>query len=106
VKLLTETGQITEETQFESHSLTYTVKRVKSLDGMMATFANDKIVLHVSETQLENWYHNEVVGFENTQKLSNGNVLALLLEKDFACLDNRIEDQTDNYPNPKAIPKP
>jgi hypothetical protein len=25
-----------------------------------------------------------------------------LLEKDFACLDNTLEDQSDNYPNPKA----
>jgi hypothetical protein len=23
------------------------------------------------------------------------------LEKDFTCLENRAEDQSDNYPNPK-----
>jgi len=26
--------------------------------------------------------------------------LHLLLEKDFVCLDNTAEDQSDNYPNP------
>jgi hypothetical protein len=26
----------------------------------------------------------------------------LLVEKDFVCLDNTIEDQSDNYPNPLA----
>ena len=34
--------------------------------------------------------------------LGDGNELYLLLEKDFQCLDNSIEDQTDNYENPLA----
>ena len=28
--------------------------------------------------------------------------LYILIEKDFKCLDNTIEDQSDNYPNPLA----
>ena len=102
VKSLTETGSIVEKTQFESQSLIYAVKKVEEQNEMTAIFAEGKIILNVPKAQLENWYSNEIVGFKNTQKLLNGNILSLLLEKDFACLDNRIEDQTDNYPNPKA----
>jgi hypothetical protein len=29
--------------------------------------------------------------------------LQLLVEKDFTCLDNVDEDQSDNYPNPLAL---
>jgi hypothetical protein len=29
--------------------------------------------------------------------------LFLLIEKDFVCLDNTFEDQSDNYPNPNAV---
>ena len=35
--------------------------------------------------------------FEN-----NHGTLHLLIEKDFICLDNVTEDQSDNYPNPLA----
>lgn len=105
VKTLTETSSIEEQTLFESHSFIYAVKMVEEQNEMTAIFANDKIILNVPKAQLENWYSNEIVGFENIQKLSNGSRLSLLLEKDFTCLDNRIEDQTDNYPNPKATAK-
>ena len=37
------------------------------------------------------------VGFEGKQ-----GDLVLLVEKDFTCLDNAEEDQSDNYPNPLA----
>ena len=41
-------------------------------------------------------------GFQHKQALSNGKELFLLVEKDFVCLDNTFEDQSDNYPNPNA----
>jgi hypothetical protein len=39
----------------------------------------------------------ERIGFEN-----NYGGLFLLVEKDFTCLDEVAEDQSDNYPNPLA----
>jgi hypothetical protein len=47
------------------------------------------------ELMAKNWATTEKVGFEET----NG-PLYLLVEKDFKCLDNVAEDQSDNYPNP------
>jgi hypothetical protein len=41
------------------------------------------------------WVATEKVGFESTD-----NELYLLIEKDFKCLDDVAEDQSDNYPNP------
>lgn len=41
------------------------------------------------------------VGFYHTQTLDDGQKLNLTLEKDFVCLDERSEDQSDNYPNPR-----
>jgi hypothetical protein len=48
----------------------------------------------------EEWTSTDQVGFEN-----NGGQLYLLIEKDFKCLDNVAEDQSDNYPNPLALNK-
>jgi hypothetical protein len=38
------------------------------------------------------------IGFEEA-----GGDIYLLVEKDFTCLENVEEDQTDNYPNPLAF---
>ncbi|MFT5833421.1 MAG: hypothetical protein ACI97N_001048, partial [Cognaticolwellia sp.] len=46
---------------------------------------------------------NNQVGFKYEMPLENGEILSLLLEKDFVCLDERGEDESDNYPNPKAM---
>ncbi len=47
------------------------------------------------ELMANEWSNSEQVGFEY-----NKNGLYLLVEKDFKCLDNVAEDQSDNYPNP------
>ena len=49
------------------------------------------------------WHDEERVGFENTVEVAPGILLTLLLEKDFACLDDSREDQSDNFPNPNAV---
>jgi hypothetical protein len=36
-------------------------------------------------------------------EIGNDKYLFLLVEKDFVCLDNTVEDQSDNYPNPNAV---
>ena len=46
---------------------------------------------------LAEWADTDRVGFEN-----KANNFYLLVEKDFKCLDNVEEDQSDNYPNPLA----
>ena len=44
------------------------------------------------------WASTDRVGYE-----SNHNQMYLLIEKDFKCLDNVAEDQSDNYPNPLSL---
>ena len=49
----------------------------------------------------ESWTTDAVIGHSNEVDSNDKNALSLLVEKDFTCLDNTIEDQSDNYPNPK-----
>jgi hypothetical protein len=44
---------------------------------------------------VKEWEDTDKVGFEET-----AGTIYLLVEKDFKCLDNVAEDQSDNYPNP------
>jgi len=50
------------------------------------------------DSMTEEWTSTDRIGFEN-----NDGQLYLLIEKDFKCLDNVAEDQSDNYPNPLAL---
>lgn len=101
VKQLSETGSVTERTVFGTHVFRYKVKLMSSIQNLRASYDNNQITMMVPQEDGRNWSHNETVGFENVMELPEGKGLHLLLEKDFTCLEDRNEDQSDNYPNPK-----
>ncbi len=71
------------------------------IEQLQASYADNQVTLLVPETMGKTWFQDETIGFENQMVLPEGNTLHLLLEKDFTCLENRSEDESDNYPNPK-----
>lgn len=88
------TGIVTEETDFGNNTLRYEL-RVTEAESMSATFENNSIIIFLPENLANIWSDPENVGFNGTYEK-----LSLLIEKDFQCIDNTIEDQSDNYPNP------
>ncbi|NER11326.1 hypothetical protein SAMN06265375_103318 [Muriicola jejuensis] len=100
VEALCNSGEYREETHFKSNSFTYAVKKSPT-SGMSAGYADNSITLYVCDRLLEGWAENDTVGFEEVERIGDRSSLHLLLEKDFVCLDHRLEDQSDNYPNPK-----
>ncbi|MBT8300510.1 MAG: hypothetical protein KJO63_04210 [Maribacter sp.] len=101
VKKFCEEGQIEKVTQFNSTTLIYGVKQ-QEIEHLQVDFNDNAITLNVPATFAKEWFENDVVGIDHTEVLSDGGSFFLLLEKDFACLDNTHEDQSDKYPNPKA----
>ncbi len=102
VKQFCETGQVAAHTRFPEGELLYQVIQSDHIKDLSASFENGNITLKVPSHLAKDWYTNELVGFQNEIILEDGTALSLLLEKDFVCLDNTMEDQSDNYPNPKA----
>ncbi len=100
---LCDKGQISEQTFFMNNVFNYRVQSETSTNVMKADFKEGSITLYVPEAKLKNWDKDNIVGFSETLTLPNNEALSLLLEKDFVCLDRREEDQSDQYPNPKAI---
>lgn len=102
VAQLTKTGAIEENTIIGNTTFKYAVimDMNASHSNLHAHFFNQKITLYLPKDLGTDWFESDRVGFEDYQK-----DLHLLLEKDFTCLENREEDQSDNYPNPKLIPK-
>lgn len=97
-------GYINETTHFPGNTFGYAVKKSIGKE-INASFEEGIITLHIGADKLSGWDSNEVVGFEAQQQIDPESSLHLLLEKDFVCLDERLEDQSDNYPNPKMDTK-
>lgn len=102
VKIFCETGHFEEKTQFRNKTFIYELKAKAGLDHLDANFNGDTITLYLPEKERERWGSSDQVGFQYTIPSNSGAELSLLLEKDFTCLDETIEDQSDNYPNPLA----
>lgn len=100
VKTISETGYYQEQTPFPNGRVfTYALKTSPGIEQLDATFDGDTITMLMPESAAKSWFTDSRVGYENDTP--NGG-LHLLLEKDFVCLDETVEDQSDNYPHPYA----
>lgn len=95
-------GYLEEHTEFGEVFFAYALLRDPKADALSASMDGNKITMHVPASIADEWTGTDMIGFQHNQPLANGKQLFLLLEKDFVCLDNTFEDQSDNYPNPNA----
>ena len=100
VEALCKNGYFEEVTHLKGAFFSYAVRTAESA-GMTARFKDNGITLYIDNGLVDGWESNDRVGFEHVEETSGTSQLHLLLEKDFVCLDRRLEDQSDNYPNPK-----
>lgn len=94
VERFSNNGYLQEQTVFGHSVLTYALQVFDS-NELSASFEDNKITIFMPATMAESWVTTDKVGFEEINT-----PLHLLIEKDFKCLDNVAEDQSDNYPNP------
>ena len=100
VETFCKTGCFEENTQFLNRRFTYALKAKDGIEHLEAAFDGDSIILFVPKKESSNWANSNRVGFQYNLSPSDSSSLSLLLEKDFICMDETIEDQSDNYPNP------
>jgi hypothetical protein len=91
---LGENGIISSFTEFVDRPFIYAVEKTNDQD-LSAVFIENKMVMKIPAEMVEELVKTDKVGFNG----QTGKV-QLLIEKDFVCIDNTIEDQSDNYPNP------
>ena len=97
VETFSENGYIEERANFGNQTLIYALQQYGN-DSLSANFEDNKITLYMPAIMANEWWLTNRVGFEHRENES-----FLLIEKDFKCLDNVAEDQSDNYPNPLAL---
>lgn len=99
VERFADEGIIIEETHFGNRVFSYVLQRTHDdSTSISAEYNGHAITVYMPEEFAYEWTETDKVGFEN---VSNG--LSVYIEKDFKCLDNVTEDQSDNYPNPLAL---
>lgn len=105
VERFSKEGYIESTTAFVSGTLTYALESRPDHYGheLSADFQNGVITMYIPARMAKEWVNTDTVGFDTKMDVDNGEKLYLLLEKDFKCLDETVEDQSDNYENPLAF---
>jgi len=89
-------GAIKKEVQFAGGSqFIYSLNTKDSEQDLSADFANNEMRVFISSSKVNELVNTDLIGVENTNDGLN-----LLVEKDFKCLTDRNEDESELFENP------
>jgi hypothetical protein len=108
VETFGKTGEFIEETHLLGGVFKYQLKASSDHETLAAAWENQGIVFYMPAKLAQDWVYSNDIGHQFVLIVPETNAqpaqeLFLLIEKDFVCLDNTFEDQSDNYPNPNAV---
>jgi hypothetical protein len=103
MRSLSEAGTVEETVPFPgSATLTYRLRRGGSSDAISASYRDNVLEILVPEALGRQWCETDLVTLAQSLDVPGGE-LRITLEKDFACLAPREEeDESDNFPHPGA----
>ena len=104
VEQLRATGKVIETIQFglqSTQKLVYLLQASYSAEEITASFAQNKITVTLPDAIAREWIRSDEVSLTAEQKISDSEVLKILVEKDFVCVDRaEDEDSKDAFPHP------
>ena len=103
VATLTATGEVRETTGFAAGlQFAYSIELDAGADEPHVTFAAGEIRVALPTNDAHAWADGDAVGIRHEQPAGPGRTLAVLIEKDFECLDvpGAAADEVF-FPNPK-----
>lgn len=101
ITALQETGKVEEETVIGPQSLHFCIK-AKDTDKPGIKLEHGGVHLSLPRQQVQQWADTDQTGFDHELSNPDGSVLKILVEKDFKCLTQRDEDETQAFDNPLA----
>lgn len=103
VDTLREDGLVEARTDFpEGVDFRYVLESSPACVTPGAYFSNNVMTVRLPETTVLAWATTNQVSIDGEQKLDDGASLGILVEKDFQCLTDRDEDESDMFPHPEA----
>jgi hypothetical protein len=103
VERLNADGDVTATASFPGgSSLRYAVRRSAAARKLAAQFDAAGITVTIPALTVRDWAETEQVSIEGDETLEGSDTLAILIEKDFACLKPREgADESDMFPHPQ-----
>jgi hypothetical protein len=103
VQRILDEGFVKEETCFGPVTFTYELVVAAGADSITAELHGQAMRVLIPAKIAHNWVTSDEVSLYGEQA-AGGDVLKILIEKDFACIKPRTsplwEDESDAYPNP------
>ena len=97
-------GDCLEETiHFEREArakFTYVLQQEPSLSRPTVHYTENRVAILIPADQTNAWGTTDQIGIAEDINLGYLGSLAILIEKDFACLDRGEEENQDTFPNP------
>jgi uncharacterized protein DUF7009 len=81
---------------------TYALQAEQSLSRPTVRYTETRVAILLPADQKHAWGTTDQVSIAEEINLGNLGSLAILIEKDFACLDRNEEENEDAFPNPNA----
>lgn len=103
VEHLGETGNVEDAVAFGAATpgFRYELRTAADHETTRAKFEENCLSISIPPDEVKSWIGSEQVGIEAMQPIGDDGFLRILVERDFACLTERIgEDDTDAFPNP------
>lgn len=95
-------GYLEERTCFGNNIFYYALQVKNTGAELSADFDGTKITVFIPEEKSKGWPSNNIIGFDAAIQVNEDEQLLIIVEKDFKCLEDAVDDQADNYENPKA----
>ena len=86
----------------ECARFTYALQQDRLIGEPTVEYTENRATVVIPADRANAWGISDQVGIAADIDLGNIGSLALLIEKDFACLDRSDEDNHDTFPNPNA----
>jgi len=104
VEQLDSGGTVSARIAFTGDStLGYAIESSPACVAPTALFEDQRIVVRLPASVVEGWAATDQVSIRDEQRLSSGDTLVILIEKDFACPKPREgEDEADMFANPNV----
>lgn len=93
---------IEESTSFMKNKLIYRIENSPIAFKIESSFIDSTIRITIPSQISDRWTQSQEVGIYYDDTVDNEGTLKIIIEKDFKCLDETNEDQSDNYENPLA----
>ena len=95
INQLSTVGEVVESVSFGDSSFSYSI--AINGDDFDAEFVDGRLALTIPIAIGQQWIMTDQVGVEHQIQWPTGNVLSILIEKDFPCLDRPHEDKSDTF---------